>query len=182
MEHAKKLMLVDPADVRNIKRHYSLLDQNISDVLSREDVDDRAKLRLYQSALNKFLINRQSVENELNAPLKVNVTAPTPPQTAHLDTYLASLPTDQKAKVEQLLSTLTVPPAAAAAPTPLITFEDKDDDDDLQGLAGATSWLPFEKSAAKKSKKHPAATVQRKRVQPTRKRKTDKYDKWELFN
>ena len=37
MEHARKLMLVDPAnfDVRNIKRHYTLLDQSISDVLDR---------------------------------------------------------------------------------------------------------------------------------------------------
>ena len=37
MEHTNKLVLVDPTniDVRNVKRHYGLLDQNISDVLNR---------------------------------------------------------------------------------------------------------------------------------------------------
>ena len=66
MEHARKLMLVDPAnfDVRNVKRHYTLLDQSISDVLDRRDVDARTKLQLYQAAVNKFLLNKQNVENE----------------------------------------------------------------------------------------------------------------------
>ena len=78
MEHAKKLMLVNPAnfDLRNVKRRYSELDQNISDVLDRQDVDDYDKSKLYQSALSKFLANRQVVENELNEPLKVSVAEP----------------------------------------------------------------------------------------------------------
>ena len=78
MEHAKKLMLVDPTnlDVRNVKRHYGLLDQSISDVLNRRDIDERTKLQLYQAAVNKFLLNRQTVENELKEPVKVNLSEP----------------------------------------------------------------------------------------------------------
>ena len=78
MEHAKKLMLVDPAnfDVRNVKRHYTFLDQSISDVLDRRDVDARTKLQLYQAAVNKFLLNKQNVENELKGPVKVELSEP----------------------------------------------------------------------------------------------------------
>jgi hypothetical protein len=63
MENVKKMMLIDSnfatGDFRNVKRHYSLLDQNISDVLNRQDIDDHGKLILYRNALTKFLINRQ---------------------------------------------------------------------------------------------------------------------------
>ena len=71
-------MLVDPAnfDVRNVKRHYTLLDQSISDVLDRRDVDARTKLQLYQAAVNKFLLNKQNVENELKGPVKVELSEP----------------------------------------------------------------------------------------------------------
>ncbi len=105
MEHAKKLMLVDPTnlDVRHVKRHYGLLDENISNVLDREDVDDYLKVRLYQNALNKFLANRQVIENDLNKPLKVAVETPKP--TTSLDTYLTTLTDDQKTKFEQLVAT-----------------------------------------------------------------------------
>jgi hypothetical protein len=93
MEHAKKWMLVDPSvDLRNVKRHYGALDQNISNVLNRQDVDDREKLRLYQTALNKFLNNRQSVESELNKPVEVE---------------LSKTGVDQKSIIDQLLSLLT---------------------------------------------------------------------------
>ena len=73
MEHVK-LVLVDPTniDVRNIKRYYGLLDQSISDVLNRRDIDERTNLQLYQAVVNKFLLNRQTVENELKEPIKVN--------------------------------------------------------------------------------------------------------------
>ena len=72
MEHAKKLVLVDPTniDVRNVKRHYGLLDQSISDVLNRRNIDERTKLQQYQAAVNKFLLNRQTVEHELKEPSK----------------------------------------------------------------------------------------------------------------
>ena len=78
MEHAKKLVLVDPTniDVRNVKRHYGILDQSISDVLNRRDIDERTKLQLYQAAVNKFLLNRQTVENELKEPVKVSFSEP----------------------------------------------------------------------------------------------------------
>jgi len=102
MEHAKKWLLVDPSlDARHTKRHYSALDQNISDVLNRQDVDDREKLRLYQVALGKFLANRQSVESELNELAKV----PEPPKTSEVD---------QKPILEQLVSLLAATPAAEA--------------------------------------------------------------------
>ena len=78
MEHARKLMLVDPNnfDVRNVKRHYTRLDQSISDVLDRRDIDERTKLQLYQAAVNKFLLNKQNVESELKEPLKVELSEP----------------------------------------------------------------------------------------------------------
>ncbi len=66
MKQAKKMMLVDfdqGIDLRNTKRQYSLLDQNISDVLNQQIVEDHEKAQIYQTALNKFLINRQSSKN-----------------------------------------------------------------------------------------------------------------------
>jgi len=103
MEHAKKWMLVDPSiDARHAKRHYSALDQNISNVLHRQDVDDREKLRLYQIALSKFLANRHSVESELNEL----TTVPEPQKPTDVD---------QKAIVEQLISLLSAKTTAVEA-------------------------------------------------------------------
>jgi hypothetical protein len=77
MEHARKLMLIDSNfDTRNVKKRYSQLDKSISEVLeSDESVDEREKVRRYQQALNRFLLNRESVERELEQPAKVEVTA-----------------------------------------------------------------------------------------------------------
>jgi hypothetical protein len=48
---AKKMMLVDAnfgsSDLRSAKRHYTALDQNISDVLDRTDLSDFDKLKFY---------------------------------------------------------------------------------------------------------------------------------------
>jgi hypothetical protein len=74
MEHAKKMMLIDSHDFRNAKRHHLAIDQDISDVLNRQGLDDAEKLRLYQQTLNKFLLSRQNIENELNKPIKVEQT------------------------------------------------------------------------------------------------------------
>jgi hypothetical protein len=80
MENVKKMMLIDSnfatGDFKNVKRHYSLLDQNISDVLNRQDIDDHGKLILYRNALTKFLINRQTIEKEIEDPLKVQTASP----------------------------------------------------------------------------------------------------------
>lgn len=76
MEHAKKMALVDSnfvIDPRNIKKHYSSLDQSVVDVLNRQDIDDYGKLVLYRIALNKFLINKRALETDLDEPLKVTV-------------------------------------------------------------------------------------------------------------
>jgi hypothetical protein len=54
------------------------LDQNISDVLNRSDIDDASKLRLYQQALNRFLVNRRVVEDELNKPVQVKLAESSP--------------------------------------------------------------------------------------------------------
>lgn len=98
MEHARKLMLVDPAnlDVRNVKRHYTLLDQSISDVLDRRDVDVRTKLQLYQAAVNKFLLNKQNVENELKGPLKFELSEPTGHATEEVASSTATVQTPQQ--------------------------------------------------------------------------------------
>jgi hypothetical protein len=74
MEHVKKMMLIDSHDFRNVKQHHSAIDRDISDVLNRQGLDDVEKLRLYQQTLNKFLISRQNIENELDKPFKVEQT------------------------------------------------------------------------------------------------------------
>jgi hypothetical protein len=71
MEHVKKMMLIDSHDFRNAKRHHLAIDQDISDVLNRQGLDDTEKLRLYQQTLNKFLLSRQNIESELDKPVKV---------------------------------------------------------------------------------------------------------------
>jgi len=73
MEHARKMMLVDAgsSDLRNMRRHHSELDQDVSGVLNRQDISDDEKLKLYQTTLNKFLISRQTVEKKLTEPVKV---------------------------------------------------------------------------------------------------------------
>ena len=69
------MMLVDANfDLGNIKRRHTLLDQSISEVLDRQNLDDREKIKLYQHTLNKYLVNRKLIENELNLPLKVEVS------------------------------------------------------------------------------------------------------------
>lgn len=70
-------MLIDSNfDTRNVKKRYSQLDKSISEVLeSDESVDEREKVRRYQQALNRFLLNRETVERELDRPAKVEVTA-----------------------------------------------------------------------------------------------------------
>lgn len=102
------MLLVDPNyfshgnDFRNIKRHHSLLDQSISDVLNREDVNDYDKLKLYQNALGKFLVNRQNVEFELDKPIKVQTEEPKQPTAK--ETYLSSLPKTEREKAERVLA------------------------------------------------------------------------------
>ena len=79
MEHAKKMTLVDSnfaVDPRNIKRHYSSLDQSVVDILNRQDIDDYEKLILYRIALNKFLVNKKNLEADLDEPLKVQLNTP----------------------------------------------------------------------------------------------------------
>ena len=76
MEHAKKMTLVDSnfaVDPRNIKRHYSSLDQIVVDILNRQDIDDYEKLILYRIALNKFLVNKKNLEADLDEPLKIQL-------------------------------------------------------------------------------------------------------------
>ena len=76
MKHAKKMTLVDSnfvIDPRNIKKHYSSLDQGVADVLNRQDIDHYGKLVFYRIALNKFLINTKSLEFDLDKPLKVTI-------------------------------------------------------------------------------------------------------------
>ena len=63
MEHAKKMMLIDANfDLGNIKRRHTLLDQSISKVLYRQDLDDQEKIKLYQQTLKKYLVNRKRIK------------------------------------------------------------------------------------------------------------------------
>jgi hypothetical protein len=97
MERARKMYLVDSADLRNVKKRYSDLDKNISEVLERENLDDGEKLTLYRQALNKYLINRRLVESELEEkPPKVRVS--TPKEKSVEEAYLESLPSVEERK------------------------------------------------------------------------------------
>jgi hypothetical protein len=122
---AKKMMLVDASqlDVRNTAKHYTLLDQNISDILERRHISDADKLRLYQSALNRFLLNRQKIEGEVNESVKAS-TSNSIDNSNELDkeqllqTLRTALATP---KAESTAATATsavtsASPAAAAAP------------------------------------------------------------------
>ena len=60
-------------DPRNIKKHYSSLDQSVADVLDRQDIGDYGELVFYQIVLNKFLIIKKSLESDLDEPLKVTI-------------------------------------------------------------------------------------------------------------
>ena len=106
MEHAKKMTLVDSnfaIDPRNIKRHYSSLDQSVVDVLNRQDIDDYDKLVLYRIALNKFLVNKRALESDLDEPLKVSIDSPKKEQEP-------VLATNQQVKDEVYSSTSTTLP------------------------------------------------------------------------
>ena len=79
MKHAKKIALADSnfaVDPRNIKRHYSSLDQSVVGILNRQGIDDYEKVILYRIALNKFLINKKNLEADLGEPLKVQLNTP----------------------------------------------------------------------------------------------------------
>ncbi len=107
MEHTKKMTLVDSnfvIDPRNIKRHYSSLDQSVVDVLDRQDIDDYGKLILYRIALNKFLVNKKALESELEEPLKVAVDSSKVEEKP-------VLATDQQVKDEVAASTSTTFPS-----------------------------------------------------------------------
>lgn len=119
---AKKMFLVDSnyattADLRNVKKHHSALDRNISEVLERRDLDDEDKLTLYRQALNKYLINRRLVESELEErPPKVRLAEPK--EKSVEEAYLKDLRSgEERKKVASVLADLT-------AHTPL-TWDDK---------------------------------------------------------
>lgn len=104
---AKKMMLVDAnfgTDLRSIKRHYSALDQNVSDVLERSDLGDFDKLKLYQHALSRFLINKQEIEGEASKPVSVQAAEPTPKKFE--EKYLDSLPEDERQKASDVIDDL----------------------------------------------------------------------------
>ena len=51
------MMLIDANfDLGNIKRQHTLLNQNISEVLDRQDLDNQEKIKLYQQTSNKYLL------------------------------------------------------------------------------------------------------------------------------
>lgn len=105
MEHAKKLRLVDAnllgeSDPRNVRKHFSELDSAMSDVLEGAEEDERVKVRLYQQALNKYLVNREAFEKELQKPIKVDVgkTAAEAPTAVDDNEDTVELPTTETIK------------------------------------------------------------------------------------
>ena len=79
MERVKTMYVVDSVypDLRNVKKHYSDLDRNVSEELERRYIKDDEKLTLYHQALNKYLINRRAVEIELEEkPQKIRLDEP----------------------------------------------------------------------------------------------------------
>jgi len=103
MEHSKKMMLVDPNDLRSVKKHHSLLDRDISNVLNLQSASDSEKARLYQQTLARFLINRQAIEADFKEPINVRET---PKEKSVEETFISGLPFEQRAKATQVLEDL----------------------------------------------------------------------------
>ena len=130
MEHARKMMLVDAgsSDLRNMRRHHSELDQDVSGVLNRQDISDDEKLKLYQTTLNKFLISRQTVEKKLTEPVKVETvksssgSADQDDKTTELGQILSELLNRIKKEGESSSSSQTPPtpplPISSQSPSP----------------------------------------------------------------
>ena len=91
-------------DLRNVKKHYSDLDKNVSEVLERRDLKDDEKLALYHQALNKFLINRRAVETELeDKPPKIRLASPKEKRVE--DKYLETLQAgEERKKAERVIA------------------------------------------------------------------------------
>ena len=106
MDRTKKMYLVDSnyPDLRNVKKHYSDLDRNVSEVLERRDLKDDEKLTLYHQALNKFLINRRAVETELEEkPPKIRLA--TPKEKSAEEKYLETLQAgEERKKAERIIA------------------------------------------------------------------------------
>ena len=106
MERVKKMYLVDSVypDLRNVKKHYSDLDRNVSEVLERRDIKDDEKLALYHQALNKYLINRRAVETELEEkPPKIRLE--TPKEKSVAEKYLDALQEgEERKKAERIIA------------------------------------------------------------------------------
>lgn len=104
---AKKMMLIDANfvggnDLRSTKKHYSTLDQNVSNVLERTDLSDSDKLKLYQHALSRFLIGKQEAEGEAGKPVAVQTIA-ADKQKKFEESYLESLPADEREKASGVI-------------------------------------------------------------------------------
>ena len=91
-------------DLRNVKKHYSDLDKNVSEVLERRDLKDDEKLALYHQALNKFLINRRAVETELeDKPPKIRLASPKEKRVE--EKYLETLQAgEERKKAERVIA------------------------------------------------------------------------------
>ena len=90
--------------MRNVKKHYSDLDKNVSEVLERRDLKDDEKLTLYHQALNKFLINKSAVETELEEkPPKIRLAAPK--EKSAEEKYLETLQAgEERKKAERIIA------------------------------------------------------------------------------
>ena len=90
MEHAKKMILVEPRLLEQLqvnneykeiqkpadKKTKTSLSMDMQNVFERTDIDDDIKAKLYQQALSRFL----SVNNEIPPPRKVQInTSKRPP-------------------------------------------------------------------------------------------------------
>jgi hypothetical protein len=104
MEHARKMLLVDANvsnDYKNMKRYYSMLDQSVSDVLNRDDLNEYDKIKLYQQTLNKYIIHRDNVVNELEQPVKVQSI--NQKETTAEEQVLAELSEPERQRAEKVL-------------------------------------------------------------------------------
>lgn len=93
MEHAKKLILVEPRLLEQLQVHneYKELQKppekkrktdvsmEIKKILDEDDVGDDIKAKLYQQAFSRFLNLKDKVPNE--EKIKINRLTPAPPPT-----------------------------------------------------------------------------------------------------
>lgn len=98
----KKMLLVNPDQHQTPpifedpeKTKTMSLDEDMKNILTRHDINDEEKVKLYESALNRYTVYRKKAELP-------SVSTPQPSQLGFVDDVVASAPKNLKGKAEQM--------------------------------------------------------------------------------